>query len=168
MSNDHWSMIFTGLWSQLANPSTKAVFPEQNPTGPNVTLCCSNGKVAMHRTHLKKFTILLDIVDDITWAECVNPWGAITLILPQHTTEVLQALGRLIYCGDSGNLTGDVMQEIVKIIRPEFGGDQGGPKSQTSAEEIDETLISDDPQEESQNSVSTNQDKSKAILILNL
>ena len=119
---DHWYTIFEDLWSILIeNPSPFGV----NPTAPDVSLCCSDGKVNMHRHQLKKFTVLLDLEDIEKLPEYLtDPWGHLTLILPNLKIEVLLALGRLIYCGDSGNLSHEAMQEIVRIIRPEFGGCQ--------------------------------------------
>ena len=55
-------------------------------------------------------------------SECTDPWGNLTIVLPHLETGVLHALCRLIYCGDSGGLTCDGMNDILGIIRPEYGG----------------------------------------------
>ena len=94
-----------------------------------MVLCCSDGKIALHRTRLQKFTVLLDILEDgPDLNQLTDPYPSLTLVLPHMKLEVIHALSKLIYCGDSGNLTQEVMGEIITIIRPEYGGNQNGSK----------------------------------------
>ena len=54
--------------------------------------------------------------------ELTDPWGTVTIVLPHLRMESIQALSRLLYCGNSGNLSNVVMEEILSYVRPEFGG----------------------------------------------
>ena len=71
------------------------------------------------------FTTILDFdltLDNIR--ELSNSWGTVKIIIPDLEIQIVQALGRLIYCGDTENLAQEAMQEIIKYIRPAFGGHQ--------------------------------------------
>ena len=54
--------------------------------------------------------------------ELTDPWGTVTIVLPHLRMESIQALSRLLYCGNSGNLSNVIMEEILNYVRPEFGG----------------------------------------------
>ena len=134
----HWVSIFENLWRSVF---TSSPISNLNPTGADVVLCCSDGKIALHRTRLQKFTVLLDMLEDgQDLNQLTDPYGSLTLVLPHLKLEVIHALSKLIYCGDSGNLTQEVMSEIITIIRPEYGGNQNGPKE-------GETISNNNPEE---------------------
>ena len=54
--------------------------------------------------------------------EVTDPWGTVTIVVPHLKMESIQALSRLLYCGNSGNLSNVIMEEILNYVRPEFGG----------------------------------------------
>ena len=115
--NGHWPNIYEDLWANLqdkANYKSPAL-----GLGTDVKLCLSDGKISLHRSKLMKFTTLLDFsYEDLNNA--MDPWGIVTLILPNFKMESAKALGRLIYCGDSGFLNNKVKKEISSVLRPKF------------------------------------------------
>ena len=54
--------------------------------------------------------------------EVTDPWGTVTIVVPHLKMESIHALSRLLYCGNSGNLSNVIMEEILNYVRPEFGG----------------------------------------------
>ena len=119
-TNEHWQGLFEGLCSSTEK-GTDHLF---HPAGADVILSCKGGKVFVHKKILAKFTVLLDLIKGSGLAECSDPFGVLTIVLPDLDFTVLQALCRLIFIGDSGNLTSEGMSDIVGIIRPEYGGSQ--------------------------------------------
>ena len=120
---DHWTRIFQDLWDQIYQTSTFQ--PEGRPisqTGANVQLCCSDGRAVFHIDPLLKFTNLLDFaVGESMLEQFHDPFGNVTILVPDFNLESVNALGRLIYCGDTGTLDKDVMNEIIPLIRSEYG-----------------------------------------------
>ena len=119
---DHWQNVFEDLWTNLLDQGDKVDTKDLNSTGADVKLCLSDGQITLHRSRLVKFTTLLDFANDKELRDYADPWGCLTLILPHFNIKAALALGRLMYCGDSGNVTSCVMQEVNSVIRPEFGG----------------------------------------------
>ena len=117
---DHWTRIFQDLWDQ-----TSTFQPEGRPisqTGANVQLCCSDGRAVFHVGPLLKFTNLLDFAfGESKFDQFQDPFGNVTILVPDFNLESVNALGRLIYCGDTGTLDKDVMNEIIPLIRSEYG-----------------------------------------------
>ena len=116
-SNGHWPNVYEDLWANLQD---KANYKSPSlGIGTDVKLCLSDGKISLHRSKLIKFTTLLDFsYEDLNNA--MDPWGVVTLILPNFRMESALALGRLIYCGDSGYVTNRVKKEISSVLRPEL------------------------------------------------
>ena len=54
--------------------------------------------------------------------DVTDPWGTVTIVVPHLKMESIHALSRLLYCGNSGNLSNVIMEEILNYVRPEFGG----------------------------------------------
>ena len=119
---DHWQNVFEDLWTNILDQGDKVDTKDLNSTGADVKLCLSDGQIKLHSSRLVKFTTLLDFVYDKELHDYADPWGCLTLILPHFNIKAALALGRLMYCGDSGNVTSCVMQEVNSVIRPEFGG----------------------------------------------
>ena len=120
--SEHWGKIYSDVWSMLCQEDCAQV---HNLTGASVQLCCQNGQMVFHEERLRMFTTILDFdltLDNIR--ELSNLWGTVKIIIPDMEIQIVQALGRLIYRGDTGNLTQEAMQEIMKYIRPAFGGYQ--------------------------------------------
>ena len=116
----HWTNVFEDLWTNLLN-SAHLQTGKPNYSGADVKLCLGDGKILLHRLQLVKFTTMLDFAKD-KLQDYVDPWGILTLVMPHFKMETLQALGRLMYCGDSGYMSEGVMQDIKGILRPEYGG----------------------------------------------
>ena len=122
ISSIHWTNVYQDLWSILVTTSPAV---STGLVGTNIILCCSDGKIALHQARIDKFTVLLDsLKSELCLEELADPWGNLVLVLPHLKMEVVHALGRLIYCGDSGDLKKEIMQELMDIIRPEFGGNK--------------------------------------------
>ena len=140
---DHWGGVFSDLFSILVTSSTVLQGASPHPTGANVQLCCKDGRVAVHSTTLRKFTVLLDMLDDAT--DYTDPWGTLTLVLPDLNTGVVHALCQLMYCGDSGSMTGEEMNDIMNIIRPEFGGSSLGCSSVDESNDVSQLVRVESP-----------------------
>ena len=114
----HWTNVFEDLWTNLLN-SAQSHRGIPNHTGADVELCLSGGKILLHSLQIVKFTTILDFAKD-KLQDYVDPWGILTLVMPHFKMETLEALGRLMYCGDSGNVSEEVMQDINGILKPEY------------------------------------------------
>ena len=78
--------------------------------------------IAFHCSRVIKFTTLLDFAQAEGFSDYLDPWGHVTLVLPHLKLESAQALGRLLYCGDTGRVPKHVLDNIKSIIRFEYGG----------------------------------------------
>ena len=116
----HWTNVFEDLWTNLLN-SAQLHRGIPNHTGADVELCLSGGKILLHSLQIVKFTTILDFAKD-KLQDYVDPWGILTLVMPHFKMETLEALGRLMYCGDTGYMSEGMMQDIKGILRPEYGG----------------------------------------------
>ena len=117
----HWNAVHEEMWSMVSTSTNMGI--AKSVTGTNIQLSCEGGgKMFFHQDRLRKFTNILDFAHTDKLHELADPWGNLTIIMPWVKLDVLQALGQLIYLGNSGNLTDEIMQEILLFIRPEFGG----------------------------------------------
>ena len=88
-----------------------------NATGANVILSLEDGMIAFHCSRVIKFTTLLDFAQAEGFSDYLDPWGHVTLVLPHLKLESAQALGRLLYCGDTGRVPKHILDDIKSIIR---------------------------------------------------
>ena len=123
VDDGHWTEIYEHLWGQINQTST---FPSEsqpyNQTGTNVQICCSDGRAIFHVDRLLQFTNLLDFaLEEENLDHHQDPFGNMTILTPHLKLESVTALGRLIYCGDTGQIRKDTINDIIPMIRSEYG-----------------------------------------------
>ena len=101
--NQHWSAVHEEVWSMVSQATNMDM--AESITGTNIQLAGKDGKMFFHQDKLLKFTNILDFANEDKLLELADPWGTLTIVMPWVKMEVFQALGRLVYMGDSGNLS---------------------------------------------------------------
>ena len=106
VDDGHWTEIYEHLWGQIHQSSTfQSESQPYNQTGANVQICCSDGKAIFHVDRLLQFTNLLDFaLEEENLDHHQDPFGNMTILTPHLQLESVNALGRLIYCGETGQL----------------------------------------------------------------
>ena len=112
----HWNAVHEEMWSMVSTSTNMGI--AKSVTGTNIQLSCEGGgKMFFHQDRLRKFTNILDFAHTDKLHELADPWGNLTIIMPWVKLDVLRALGQLIYLGNSGNLTDEIMQDILDAFK---------------------------------------------------
>jgi len=125
----------------LLRRTTLAAF---STDGANVVIGCPNSQIRVHEVLVRNFTTLLDFLSPGEVSEARDPYGNLTLILPDADRETLQCLAEMLYRGVTSAPNARVKAKLMEVTKLTVSLTRGRPKK-TSATKWPKVDFCQDP-----------------------